>query len=215
MPLFFQQDINDSTRLGVWRIDEDESFFLQQVPLQREITHPKKRSQHLAGRFLLRFLFPEFPIGSILIADTHKPFVADESFHFSISHCDDTAAAIVSRSARVGVDVEIATPRVHRIIDKFLHPEERSWMEMKCGGNPALLTSSLAIRLPTLLWSAKEAVFKWYGEGKVDFSEHIRLLPFDMKESGSINAFFLKDGRVPLQLQYRWLDSVCLCSITE
>jgi hypothetical protein len=50
MPLVYQQNINASTKLGVWHIEEPEAFFLEQVPLQREITHPNKRLQHLAGR---------------------------------------------------------------------------------------------------------------------------------------------------------------------
>ena len=52
MPIFFQHQINDDTKLAVWEIKEDEDFFLQHVPLQREITHPHKRLQHLAGRYL-------------------------------------------------------------------------------------------------------------------------------------------------------------------
>ena len=95
MPIFYQQDIDDSTKLGIWKIEEDEDFFLEQVPLQRDITHPHKRLQHLAGRFLLKYLFPDFPVKLIKIADTKKPFLEDEAYHFSISHCDDYAAAIV------------------------------------------------------------------------------------------------------------------------
>ena len=51
MPLVYQQNINESTRLGLWHIAEKEDFFLNQVPLKKEITHPHKRLQHLAGRF--------------------------------------------------------------------------------------------------------------------------------------------------------------------
>jgi len=73
MPLFYQQDINESTRLGVWHIQEEESFFSRSVPLQRNITHPHKRLQHLAGRYLLRFLFDDFPYNLIRIAETRLP----------------------------------------------------------------------------------------------------------------------------------------------
>jgi hypothetical protein len=74
VPLFYQQDINLTTKLGVWKIEEPESFFLHAVPLQREITHPHKRLQHLPGRYLLPFLFPDFPHPEIMIADTHETF---------------------------------------------------------------------------------------------------------------------------------------------
>ena len=97
MPVFFQQQINENTRLGIWKIEETEDFFKGNVPLHRDVTHPHKRLQHLAGRFLLQFLFPGFPYELIQIADTRKPFLPGEEFHFSISHCGDYAAAIVSK----------------------------------------------------------------------------------------------------------------------
>jgi hypothetical protein len=52
MPLIYQHQINESSHIGVWHIAEAEGFFLQKVPLQREITHWHKRLQHLAGRYL-------------------------------------------------------------------------------------------------------------------------------------------------------------------
>jgi len=61
VPLFYQHTINATTKLGIWQIEEEESFFLAKVPLQRNITHPHKRLQHLAGRYLLQYLFPDFP----------------------------------------------------------------------------------------------------------------------------------------------------------
>jgi hypothetical protein len=49
VPLFYQHTINETTKLGIWRIEEDEKFFLAKVPLQQNITHPHKRLQHLAA----------------------------------------------------------------------------------------------------------------------------------------------------------------------
>jgi phosphopantetheinyl transferase len=131
MPIFFQQDIDETTRLAVWKIEEDESFFLQHVPLQREITHPHKRLQHLAGRYLLKKLFPDFPLELIRIADTRKPFLEDEAYHFSISHCGDFAGVIVSTTNRVGMDVELVSEKVNRIRHKFITAEEENLLEGK------------------------------------------------------------------------------------
>jgi phosphopantetheinyl transferase len=213
MPLFYQQDINETTRLGVWRITEDEAFFLEKVPLSRVITHPHKRLQHLAGRYLLQVLFPDFPYELIKIADTRKPYLGDEAYHFSISHCGDTAAALVSKSFRAGVDVEEATPRIDRILTKFLHPDELEWL----GRYPILIgkdskgdEKQSAQLLSTLLWSAKESVFKWYGSGQVDFSDHIRLEPFDFKQEGNILGNFCKTEPIPFTLQYKLFGNLCL-----
>ena len=115
MPLVYQQNINATTRIAVWHITENEDFFLSTVTVQREIRHWHKRLQHLAGRLLLKELYPEFPVEMILIADTKKPFLANEPFHFSISHCGDYAAAIVSKTHRAGVDVELLNTKIEQI----------------------------------------------------------------------------------------------------
>lgn len=82
MALFYQQNINESTCLAIWKIEEPEDFFLQRVTLQREITHPNKRLQHLAGRYLLPFLFPDFPDADIEIANTRSLFYRWNSIIF-------------------------------------------------------------------------------------------------------------------------------------
>jgi len=203
VPLFYQQDINPTTKLAVWKIEEDESFFLRAVPLGREITHPHKRLQHLAGRYLLPFLFPDFPHGEIEIADTRKPFLPGEQYHFSISHCSKYAAAIVSSTERVGVDIEEITPRVKKIKHKFLHTEELAFVHY----HPA----DQQITLLTILWSCKEAMFKWWGRGEVDFSNMLRIEPFLLGESGTMQTVFLKDElRISLTVQYRVSNGLSL-----
>jgi phosphopantetheinyl transferase len=220
MPIFFQQDIDESTKLAVWKIGEDENFFLQHVPLQREITHPHKRLQHLAGRYLLQYLFPDFPINLIKIADTRKPYLEDEAYHFSISHCSSYAAAIVSKGKRVGVDIEVPSLKVEKIMHKFLHEEEERSFHFKlqaASENEEVdnRDDNLKPQNPnpklTLLWSCKEAVFKWWSYGNVDFSEMIRIEPFDLLQNGIISAKFIaEDGAIPLTLHYQLFQGICL-----
>jgi phosphopantetheinyl transferase len=186
VPIFFQQQINGTTRLGIWKIEETEDFFLSNVPLQSEVRHPHKRLQHLAGRFLLQFLFPGFPYELIRIADTRKPYLPDEEYHFSISHCGDYAAAIVSSDQRVGIDIEIPSPKVERIKHKFLNKAEVSKFEIRNTKSEDPNSNVL-----TLLWSAKEAVFKWYGAGNVDFRHHIQLQKTNLVDE-TIQCFFAK-----------------------
>ena len=199
MPIFFQQDIDDNTKLGIWKIEEEEKFFLQRVPLQNEITHPHKRLQHLAGRFLLKQLYPDFPLELIRIADTKKPFLEDEAYHFSISHCDDYAAAIVSKTERVGVDVEIPSFKIDRIKNKFLNEQEL-----------VQLNNEFLITQLTLMWCCKEAVYKWWSYGGVDFSEKIKLQPFQLQASGCIPVQFLLGSEKDLVLHYSIFDKLCL-----
>lgn len=202
MPIFFQQQINDTTRLGIWKVEETEAFFRGNVPLHRDVTHPKKRLQHLAGRFLLQFLFPGFPYELVEIADTRKPFIPGEQFHFSISHCGDYAAAIVSTSHRVGIDIEIPSPKLELIRHKFLSPGEQEMLQTL---DHPLITSL------TLLWSVKEAVFKWYGLGSVDFREHIRL----SKPVGDTVPCFFEKTSTPLEVHTHVFDEITFAWVTS
>jgi len=201
VPIFFQQQINETTRLGIWKIEETDEFFKANVPLHRDVTHPHKRLQHLAGRFLLQYLFPAFPYHLIEIADTRKPFLTDEQFHFSISHCGDYAAAIVSRDKRVGVDIEIPVEKIAGIMHKYLAAKEHEIFHL-IGPNES------RIQLATLLWSAKESVFKWHGFGGIDFRREIQLKQLSPDER-TIDCFFSKNDTA-LTVHYRQFDHLAL-----
>ncbi len=164
MPLFYQHNINPGTKLGIWHIVEPEPFFLEKVPLKKDVSHPFKRLQHLAGRWLLPLLFDDFPLEEILIADTRKPFLESERYHFSISHCGQFAAAIVSTTNRVGVDIESIRPRIRSLSHKFMGVDEER-----------MIGDDISDEWLTLVWSAKESLFKWYGRGEVDFKKHMHL----------------------------------------
>jgi 4'-phosphopantetheinyl transferase EntD len=207
MPLFYQHNINESTKLAIWHIVEDEDFFLRKVPLKRNVSHPQKRLQHLAGRYLLTELFPDFPLEGIMIADTRKPYLEDEQYHFSISHFGQYAAAIVSNANRVGVDIEKTSPAIEKIRNKFLSPHES---EIAFEG---IEKSGHRLRQLTLLWSAKESIFKWYSLGKVNFKEHIRWTePYFIRRGdlGELSFEFRKEGSVPLSVYYKIFDDLVL-----
>lgn len=196
MPLFYQQDINDTTRLGIWLIEEEEDFFMKSVQSHRDVTHPHKRLQHLAGRFLLKFLYPDFPFHLIQIADTRKPFLIDETYHFSISHCGDYAAVIVSSDHRVGIDIEIPSEKIAKVKSKFISQEE------------TMLIAPQTLEELTLIWSSKEAIYKWHGEGKIDFRQHIQLKSY-ARERKRFACHFAKTGSA-LDIELNSFNGLCL-----
>lgn len=200
MPLIRTIQIDPETKLGVWKITEDESFFRKEVNISPAIHHPHKRLQHFAGRYLLVKLFPGFPIQEITVTNTRKPVLSCGSFYFSISHCGDYAAAIVSRKAHVGIDIEEAKPKIELVAHKFLSP-----------GEAAFIDPANELRHKTICWSAKEAMFKWYGHGKVDFRVNMHLEPFPYQATGFITAEFNKpDTNTRLYLQFIMENDLCL-----
>lgn len=207
MGLFYQHNINHSTSLGVWRIEENEAFFLKTVPDNPVVTHPYKRLQHMAGRYLLPQLVSNFPVNDIIIADTRKPYLPGNHFHFSISHCGFYAAAIISSEVKVGIDLELVTPRVEKISPKFLNMLEAGYLE-----NWRHLPQ-VYLQLLTIIWCAKESVFKWYGNGGVDFSEDIILQEVPKLLTTEWMKLKFKFNKIPgcyLTVHARLFDSLAL-----
>ena len=164
MPLVYQQNINETAKIGVWHITESEDFFLETVFPQKEINHPHKRLQHLAGRFLLKKISPDFPLNLIKVNSVGKPYLENGNYYFSISHSGDYAAVIISDHSNVGIDIEKANQKIEKIKNKF-----SSTQEVELFANHAIdLIDSL-----TMIWSTKEAMYKWYGKSMIDFKKHL------------------------------------------
>lgn len=203
MPLVYQQNINATTKVAVWHIAEPEDFFLASVPVQREIKHWHKRLQHLAGRLLLKEMYPDFPVELIQVADTRKPFLENEPFHFSISHCGDYAAAMVSKTHRVGVDVELLNNKIDQIQHKFTSGDEMGKIQ-----NSKFKTSLSGRQVQdlTLCWSVKESVFKWWGSGEVDFKKDIVVQSATgSAEQGIVHCLFKNE--MELQVHYLFFNN--------
>jgi 4'-phosphopantetheinyl transferase EntD len=66
---------------------------------------------------------------------------------------------------RVGVDVELLHDKIERIQHKFIYDAEIKALQAQCA---MPLKQAL-----TLYWSVKETVFKWWGNGVVDFKDDI------------------------------------------
>jgi hypothetical protein len=93
--------------------------------------------------------------------------------------------------------VELVRPLVGQLIPKFLSETEMN-----------LLFRQTILEQSTLMWSAKEAVFKWYGEGGIDFRDHIRLLKQNAGTE-TLDCFFTKTATA-LTLHYRYFDRLVL-----
>lgn len=194
MPLVFQQNINLTAKIGVWHITEPLSFFLERVAVSRPISHSLKKLQHLAGRYLLKSIDDSFPLEAICIADNGKPYLNGHPIHFSISHSGEYVAAVIDSSKPVGVDVEKISSKIQAVKHKFIDSDELSLLNQ---------TSLHVDEQITLAWCVKEAVFKWFQKGGVDFISHIRIkaVKVNKKDDISVVCDFLKGGQVTIEVK--------------
>jgi phosphopantetheinyl transferase len=139
--------------VGIWEATERSEFFMDSLKAQdfpidsmESISHPDKKHQWLASRFLLCYLYP----AAIQLYRTNKPILYNGPF-ISFSHSENLVGVIIS-AAETGIDVQTINPKIRLISSKFLNPEE-----------PGIVNLDNELMSLCMIWSIKEAVFKVYG----------------------------------------------------
>jgi 4'-phosphopantetheinyl transferase len=156
----------------VWEITEtlDEIIALGKGIITSNYTSEKRKKEHLASRLLVNKICPTKTI-------IYNEFGAPElnnGKHISISHSKELVAVIFS-DKKTGLDIEQISEKSLRIASKFVSEK-----------NLIMLNKEKA----TLIWCIKEAIYKWYQKGEVDFIKDIIIPEFFAKKHGKVTAYF-------------------------
>ena len=179
MPLHSHKEIASGGEIGIWQIQEEESFFLEQLQLsqveeeQIQRIKGRRKLEWLAGRYLLHKMSGRSIRGICLKDEYGKPYLENSPYHISISHSHDMAA-VIAAPQRVGIDIQFIVEKIDRIAHKFMRPEELE-----------SLKASTRLEQLHIYWGAKESLYKAYGRRLLDFREHIAITPFSFKPAGA------------------------------
>jgi len=183
MPLIRLQKINESSYVGMWRVDEELGWFLGQVDLKLEevdsfekISNHYKKLEWLSTRTLMKSLTAKIDVEypGIVKDDHGKPFLRDHSHPISVTHSFPYVAAIVHKKKEVGIDLEKLKPeKILRIAPKFMSDKEFDFSDH----NP---------RISTLIWCAKESLYKLHGRKFVIFKDDLEIEPFQLADNGEL-----------------------------
>jgi phosphopantetheinyl transferase len=177
--LFVQKNIEPEGKIGIWKIAEDASFFLENLDLtaveraQLSELAPKKRLEWLAARYLLHLMSEREVRSAVLKDEFGKPFLENSKWYISFSHSHELAA-VIAAPFPVGIDIQFIVPKIERIAHKFMRPEEL-----------ASLDETHRTEHLHAYWGAKEALYKIYGRRQLDFREHIFIGTFDVNDAGT------------------------------
>jgi 4'-phosphopantetheinyl transferase len=165
----------------VWEITEtiEEIIALGEGINTDNYTSEKRKKEHFASRLLVNEICPTKTI-------IYNEFGAPElnnGKHISISHSKELVAVILS-DKKTGLDIEQISEKSFRIASKFVSEK-----------NLINLNKEKA----TLIWCLKEAIYKWYQKGGVDFIKDIIIPEFFAKKNGKVTAYF---RRKKLNLNY-------------
>jgi 4'-phosphopantetheinyl transferase EntD len=99
-----------------------------------------------------------------------------------------------SKTHEIGLDIEKVDDRIHRVSNKFLNENEQIFAESK-------LTK-------TLIWSAKESLYKWYGKKELDFKGNMEAMEFEPKNEGIFNCLLHKNEiKKELAMHYNQIEN--------
>ena len=207
MPLvIFSRELKDNALLGVWKATEPLDLLEKIADLSpsetaklRSIRLEKRQREWLSSRILLRLMSRG---ASLAFLPNGKP-ILNNAAHISISHSDDLAGVVIS-SSPIGMDIQEENPKLLKIEQKFTNETERTFLP----DGPS--------RLPyiTVIWSAKEAVFKFFGE-HVDFARDIHVRPFDPGDSLVYADYNGLHGNCVFELQNQRFGAVNIVTTTK
>jgi len=135
---------------------------------------------HQQGFMSIRHLLQQvgYADADVYYDEFGKPHLKDGSY-ISITHSFTFTAVIISKKQPVGIDVEKQRDKIVKIAHKFTPIEEYNTI-----ANHDALVSKL-----TIVWGAKESLYKIYGKKKLRFLHHIYIEDFafsDKKTTGVI-----------------------------
>ena len=183
MPLYKTIRVNDFTKVFVWKIEEsleDLTVGIELTKLSKKRLETMKSVLHQQGFMSIRQLLKQagYEDADVYYDAFGKPHLKDNNY-LSITHSFTFTAIIISEKKPVGIDVEKQRDKIVKIAHKFTPIEEYNTI-----ANHDELVSKL-----TIVWGAKESLYKIYGKKKLRFLHHIYIEEFsfiDTKTTGVI-----------------------------
>lgn len=205
MPLFQQFKAPGDIHVALWEttepedelyalLDDDERNYKQQLS---GLSTAKRRMEFMTVRLLTDLACGDKK--EIAYTPEGAPFLVDHSFEISASHTAGCVAIALHPTQKVGIDVERFGPKVMRVKEKFLNDTELLYLQND------------AVQRATILWCAKESMFKAMNSSAVDFRTQLNIFPFDLKTAGLLQAEELHtDSRQCFDIYYHMYPEFAL-----
>lgn len=188
MPLYKTLTVNSGTKAYIWKVIESE----------QDLSGPVDLTQHCHDRFIgmksglhrraflsIRHLMKVagYEDKDLFYDEFGKPHLTDGN-HISITHSNQFTGIIVSKLHEVGIDIEKRRDKILKIAHKFTPIEEYK----------TLANEDAIIRKLTIVWGAKESLYKIYAQPGLSFLQHIDVKDFSFEDENT-TAEILYDGK--------------------
>lgn len=181
--------------VALWKITEEESALVSQLlapeDIPESLKHPHKRLEFIASRLLTQLLLKEFNqvYAGIYKDEFGKPYLTNSNLHISQSHSYPYVAVILDTEKKVGIDIEQKKEKLHRIAARVFSEAE-------------LRNAGYDLTKLCILWCAKEALIKLYGQKDLHLKEEIAIDYFTLTNEKFSGSILRKEYKISYPLQY-------------
>lgn len=186
MPLYKTITVNPTTKVFIWKIEESFRELSEGIPLTNNCSirvENMKSDLHRRGFMSIRHLLAinGYTDHDLYYDENGKPHLTDNKY-ISITHSFNFSAIIIGDRA-VGIDIEKQRNKILKIAHKFTPIEEYR----------TIANEDALIRKLTIVWCAKESLYKSFAEKGVSFLQHIYVEDFELDDSKTTASVTFED----------------------
>ncbi|WP_108422560.1 4'-phosphopantetheinyl transferase family protein [Flagellimonas amoyensis] len=196
MPIYKTITVSPTTKVYLWKVTEPESQLSRNVELTSHCQNRMdgmKSEAHRRAFLSIRHLMAEagYKDGDLYYDDFGKPHLKDGNY-ISITHSHNFTGIIVSESDEVGIDIEMQRDKILNIAHKFTPIEEYK----------TLANAEAIIRKLTIVWGAKESLYKIYAQQGLSFLRHINVMDFTFDDSRTVAEILYKGKKSQYEVEF-------------
>ena len=196
MPIYKTISPEDCTSIYVWKIEESMDEIRKGLTLNsRSIKRLEgmKSELHQKGFLSVRQLLQHagYTDNDLSYNTYGKPLLKDGK-HISVTHSFNFSAILISKK-EAGIDVEKNRDKIVNIHHRFVNTDYDS------------LSEEDLVKQLTVIWGAKESMYKTYPYGGLSFHDHIGIDPFLFDEGGSSGRVIFGDWKKEYNISFQFL----------
>lgn len=196
MPIYKTISDEGGTTIHIWKIEETyEELRKGLVLTDNSISRLSgmKSQLHQKGFLSVRKLLKHagYEDANLYYNEFGRPFLNDDK-HISITHSFEFAAVLIS-DLEAGVDIEKNREKIVNIQHRFVNTMVDS------------LSDEDIVKQLTVIWGAKESMYKTYPYGGLSFHDHIGINPFLFADGRSSGRVIFENWKKEYEIKFEFL----------
>ncbi len=196
MPVYKTITVSPTTKVYIWKVTEPEVELSKDVELTQHCQNRMdgmKSEAHRRAFLSIRHLMAEagYVDNDLFYDDFGKPHLKDGKF-ISITHSHNFTGIIISETDEVGIDIEMQRDKILRIAHKFTPIQEYK----------TLANSEALMRKLTIVWGAKESLYKIYAQQGLSFLRHINVIDFSFDDTRTVAEIMYQGKKSHYEVQF-------------